>query len=72
MTEKNPETCKKSIYFHGIYLCRLELLPGGAVEKCAQEKIEDMVNAASSYIHKYRTSQKKGARMDGDPHGGGQ
>ena len=72
MTEKNPETCKKSICFQGIYLCRLELLPCGAVEKCALEKLEDMVNAASSFIHKRRTSQKKGACMVGDPHDGGQ
>ena len=62
MIEKNPKTCKNSICFHGTYLCRLDLLPCGAVEKCALEKIEDMVKVASDYIHKNR--KNKGGTHD--------
>lgn len=69
MMEKNSETCKKSICFQGIYLCRLELLPCGMIEKCAMEKVDDMVKAASDYIHGRITKQNAKGRLDGELHG---
>lgn len=62
--EKNPEKCNHSINFQGICLCRLELLPCGAVEKCALEKMEDMMKAAASYIQGRRKKPEKGKEMD--------
>ena len=61
--EKEPKTCKKSINFDGVYLCRLELLPCAMVEKCALEKIDDMVNAASSFISARRKKPKKAVEI---------
>lgn len=43
--EKKPETCKNSINFDGIYVCRLELRPCEAVGKCALQELDDMLKA---------------------------
>lgn len=44
---RNPETCRNSLGFDGVYLCRLACLPCAAIEKCAKIEIEEMAKETS-------------------------
>ena len=59
MMEKNPTTCGKSVEIGGTYICRLELLPCAAVDKCAMEKVQEMVETVSKYIHEHTKKGKE-------------
>lgn len=59
MTEKNPTTCGKSVEMGGSYICRLELLPCEAVDKCAMVKVQEMTEAVSKHIHDHIKKKKE-------------
>lgn len=67
--EKDPRTCKNSVCFDGIYICKLELLPCARCKKCAVAQMEDMAKAASSYIHRRKAKPKDGAQMEDENDG---
>ena len=57
--EKNPETCKNSINFDGIYICRLALLPCEAVDKCELQKLDDVLKADAEMM---KSKQRRKSR----------
>lgn len=48
--DRDPSTCKNSILFDDIYICRLELKPCTRVKKCALRALEDMAREADRHM----------------------
>ena len=67
--EKNPETCKNSINFDGIYVCRLELLTCAMVKGCAIDKLDAMGKAMAEMM---KIRRKKNTANEPEEEGGEQ
>ena len=58
--DRNPETCRNSISFDGVYLCRLACLPCAALKKCALAEIDDMARETDRLMKdKCETEKRK-------------
>lgn len=56
--EKNPAECKNSMRFGDIYICKIQTIPCAALNRCALDVVDDMVEATASLIKLKRQTRK--------------
>lgn len=57
--DRNPETCRNSVGFDGVYICRLACLPCAALKKCALAEVEDMAKETGRLMKDKRETEKR-------------
>lgn len=58
--EKNPAECKNSFRFGDIYICKIQTIPCAALNRCALDVVDDMVDATASLVKLNRQAPKEG------------
>lgn len=60
---KNPAECKNSMRFGDLYICKLQTIPCAALDRCALDVVDDLVEATASLVKLKREARKGG--LDG-------